>query len=121
MSVRISVRQVRLQLGGNSILDGVDLEVAPGELMAVMGLSGSGKTSLLRCMAGLLRPTSGQIIVGDVDIVPLPEGELNERRRRMGMVFQYAALFDSLTVYENVVFGLKYHGGHPERELRELA
>jgi phospholipid/cholesterol/gamma-HCH transport system ATP-binding protein len=121
MSCGVTVRELRLVLGGKAVLDGVDLEVAPGQIAAVMGISGSGKTSLLKCLAGLQRPTSGEIRVGEAELTGLSEGELNEQRRRMGMVFQYAALFDSLSVYENVVFGLRHHGRRPERELRELA
>ena len=121
MSVGLSVVDVRLTFGGREVLRGVDLQVAPSEVVAVMGVSGSGKTSLLKCLAGLQRPTSGSIRVGEVEITALSESELNEQRRCIGMVFQYAALFDSLTVYENIVFGLKYHGGHKPRELRARA
>jgi len=121
VSVGVFVSDLRLAYGDREVLEGVDLEVEPGEIVAVMGVSGGGKTSLLKCLAGLLRPTSGKILVGDVDLTALSETELNEQRRRMGMVFQYAALFDSLSVYENVVFGLRYNGRHPESELREVA
>jgi phospholipid/cholesterol/gamma-HCH transport system ATP-binding protein len=121
MSVGISVRGLQYAVVGRQILRGVDLEVAPGEIVAVMGISGGGKTSFLKCMAGLIRPTGGQILVGDVDLTALGEVELNDQRRGMGMVFQYAALFDSLTVYENVVFALKHRGKTSERGLRKLA
>lgn len=121
MSVPISVVDLRYSVSGREILRGVDLEVAPGEIMAVMGVSGGGKTTLLKCLGGLMRPTGGRIHIGDVELTALNETELNEQRRHMGMVFQYAALFDSLTVFENVVFGLKYHGGHSPRALREIA
>jgi phospholipid/cholesterol/gamma-HCH transport system ATP-binding protein len=121
MSAPISVRGLRYLVAGKSVLQGVNLEVASGEVVSIMGISGGGKTSLLKCMAGLLRPTGGQICIGDRDIAAMPEAELNAQRRRMGMVFQYAALFDSLTVYENVVFGPKFHERRPEGELRELA
>jgi phospholipid/cholesterol/gamma-HCH transport system ATP-binding protein len=121
MSVGVSVQQVAFQVGDRSILQCVDLEIAPGEVVAIMGISGSGKTSMLKCLAGLQRPTAGRILVGDLDLVALDEARLNDQRRRMGMVFQYAALFDSLTVFENVVFGLRFHGGRRERELREAA
>lgn len=121
MKVGVSVEDLRYEVPGRSILRGVDLEVKPGEVVSVMGISGGGKTSMLKCMAGLVRPTGGHIRIGDVDLVALSEAELNAQRRRMGMVFQYAALFDSLSVYENVVFGLRYHGGHSDRELREIA
>jgi phospholipid/cholesterol/gamma-HCH transport system ATP-binding protein len=76
---------------------------------------------LLKCIAGLVRPDGGKIRIDDVELTDLSESDLNEQRRRMGMVFQYAALFDSLTVYENVVFGLRHHTRTPERELRRIA
>lgn len=121
MSAGIAVEGLRFAVGGRAVLQGVHLEVAAGEIVAVMGISGSGKTTLLKCMAGLVRPTGGSIRVGEAEITGLAEEALNEQRRRLGMVFQYAALFDSLTVYENVVFGVRYHGRHQEDELRELA
>ena len=121
MSAGITVRGLELVFGDRAVLSGIDLDVTPGEVVTVMGLSGSGKTSLLRCMAGLQRPTAGEIHIGDVEITGLTEPELNRQRRQMGMVFQYAALFDSLTVYENVVFALKYHERRSEGELRALA
>lgn len=121
MSVGVTVEALRYDVAGRSILRGVDLEARPGEVVSVMGISGGGKTSLLKCMAGLVRPTGGHIRIGNVDLTELTEPQLNDRRRRMGMVFQYAALFDSLSVYDNVVFGLRYHGGHTESELREVA
>jgi len=117
----IVVSDLRLAFGEKSVLAGVDLRVREGEVLAVMGISGGGKTSLLKCMAGLLRPTSGSITIGDVELTGLSETELNQRRRRLGMVFQYAALFDSLTVFENVVFGVRFHERRPEAELREIA
>src|SRR5204863_9549390 len=121
MSVGISVRDLRYSVPGREILKGVDLEVAPGEVLTVMGVSGGGKTSMLKCLAGLLRPAGGSIRIGDVELTELSEAGLNEQRRCMGMVFQYAALFDSLSVYENVVFALKHRGGYKEPYLRKLA
>lgn len=121
MSVGVTVQDLEFAVADRSILRGVHLEVAPGEVVAIMGVSGGGKTSLLKCLSGLQRPTAGHILVGDVDLTALDEARLNEQRRKMGMVFQYAALFDSLTVFENVIFGLRFHGGHAEKELRETA
>ncbi len=117
----MTVTALEYRVGGKHVLRGVDLEARQGEIVTVMGISGGGKTSLLKCMAGLVRPTAGTIHIGDAEISRMRESELNEQRRKTGMVFQYAALFDSLTVYENVVFGLKQHGGHRESELRERA
>mgnify|MGYP000639837990 CR=1 FL=1 len=105
---------------GREILRGVDLAVRPGELLSVVGISGGGKTSLLKCMAGLLRPTAGEIRIDGTDLASLSEAALTEQRRRMGMVFQYAALFDSLTVFDNVAFGLRYHRLAPPARIRQI-
>lgn len=120
MGARVRVRDLRYRVRDREILSGVDLQVEPGEILAIMGLSGSGKTTLLKCIAGLVRPTSGAIEIGDVEIARLSENQLYPVRRRIGMVFQYAALFDSLTVYENVAFGLRYHGERDEAKIRAV-
>ena len=116
----ISVRQVEFRVPEKTILRDINLDVARGEVLAIMGMSGGGKTSLLKCMAGLVKPTSGQILIGGEDIVPMPEGELDRVRLKLGLVFQYAALFDSLTVYQNVAFGLRYHSRLGKREMDEV-
>src|SRR5256885_7966543 len=105
----IKVRGLTYEVPEKRILHDIDLDVAPGEIVAVMGMSGSGKTTLLKCLAGLIKPTSGSVVIDDRDIVPMRESELDEVRLRIGLVFQYAALFDSLTVYDNVAFGLSHH------------
>lgn len=97
----------------------LDLNVKKGETLAVMGMSGAGKSTLLKCMAGLLRPSAGQLLIDGTDIARMKESDLDGVRRRLGMVFQYAALFDSLTVYENVAFGLKRHTRMTEAQIRE--
>lgn len=106
--------------GGRTILDGVSLTVPTGRTMAVMGLSGSGKTSLLKCVAGLAPVAGGRIWIGEDQVVGLDEKELNAVRRRIGYVFQYAALFDSMTVYDNVAFGPRRRGMPPGPEMDAL-
>jgi phospholipid/cholesterol/gamma-HCH transport system ATP-binding protein len=101
------VRDLYHKIDQKEILRGVDVEALPGEILCVMGMSGSGKTTLLHCIGGLTSPTSGEIWIGNDQIVGLNEDELNTVRERMGMVFQYAALFDSLNVFDNVSFGLR--------------
>jgi phospholipid/cholesterol/gamma-HCH transport system ATP-binding protein len=116
--VPVRVRGLALEYGSAKVLSGVQLDAAPGEITAVMGVSGSGKTSLLKCMAGLARPTAGEIWIGEVNIASMRETDLNVERRRVGMVFQYAALFDSMTVYDNVAFGLRHQRRLPEARIR---
>ena len=101
------------------VLQGLDLEVPRGSTLTVMGGSGSGKTVLLRLIAGLIKADRGQIRTLGVDITLLREDALLPLRRRMGFVFQGAALFDSLTVYENVAYPLREHASLPEAEIAE--
>ena len=116
----IEVRNLRFEVPGKQILKGVTLGVGPGEILSVMGMSGSGKTTVLHCMGGLTVPTSGEIRIGDAQIVGMDENALNRVRERMGMVFQYAALFDSLTVFENVAFGLRRRRKLPTDEIKKI-
>lgn len=113
----LSVRNLCSTLGGRQILDQVSFEVQRGEIFGVMGLSGAGKSTLLKNIMGLLRPQSGEIIIAGTNIIGLPEGKLNLVRAKMGMCFQYAALFDSLSVFENIAFGLRRQR-RPEDEIR---
>ena len=87
----------------------VSLTIEDGETLAIIGGSGSGKSTLLRLLIGLIRPTSGEIYIGDQEISNLSEREMKPIRLHMGMVFQYSALFDSMTVGDNVAFGLREH------------
>lgn len=103
---RIAIRDVRFTIDAREILKGIDVEVAPGEILCVMGLSGSGKSTLLKLVSGLARATSGQIEIDGEEITGLTERQLDEVRAKMGVVFQYAALFDSMTVFDNISFGL---------------
>ena len=105
----IELRDVVVAYDTRVILDSVNLTIADGETLVILGGSGSGKSTLLRLLIGLQRPTSGQTIVDDVDITTLSEEEFNKVRQKMGMVFQYSALFDSMSVGENVAFGLREH------------
>ena len=89
-------------------------------LLAIIGGSGSGKSTFLRLLIGLIKPTSGQILIDGQDIVPMSEAELNKVRLKMGMVFQYSALFDSMTVGENVAFGLREHTKLSDADIKEI-
>ncbi len=99
----ISVKGLSHRFGDREVLKDISFEVAQGELLALMGSSGGGKTTLLRCISGLIPPTEGQVFVAGIDAV----GEPERARSAMGMVFQYAALFDSMTVSENILFGIR--------------
>lgn len=101
------------------VLEGLTFSVSRGETLVVMGGSGSGKTVLLRHIAGLMQPDAGQVRVFGVNIEDLSEEELLPIRRRMAYVFQGAALFDSLTTYENVAYALREHTDLAEAEIRE--
>jgi len=114
----IIVDHLSYSIEGKLVLDEVSFELYPGEIFGVMGLSGAGKSTLLHNIMRLVQPQSGRIIVHGVDITTAPEAELNEVRLRMGMAFQYSALFDSMTVYANVAFGLRRRNV-PEPEVRE--
>lgn len=102
----IEVRGVTYDVGARRILSDVDLDADTGEVTAIMGMSGSGKTSLLKCLSGLVKPSGGTIRVGGELITGRSERDLERVRLGIGLVFQYAALFDSLSVYDNVSFGL---------------
>ena len=113
----IELEQLCYAIDGKAILDRVDLTIQPGEIFAVMGRSGTGKTTLLRLIIGLVRPTEGRVLVNGADVTQLREPELDELRKGMGMVFQGAALFDSMTVGENVGFALVEHRRLPASRL----
>ena len=103
---KIRLRNVRKSFGEKLVLDGIDLDIMPGTSMVIIGGSGTGKSVLLKCILGLLEPDSGSIEIDGTDIIPLHPREQEAIRSRIGMLFQNGALFDSLPVWENVVFGL---------------
>jgi phospholipid/cholesterol/gamma-HCH transport system ATP-binding protein len=115
---------VEKTLGGQPVLQGVNMEIPRGKVTTVIGKSGSGKSVLLKHMIGLLRPDRGQVLVDETDITRLSARELNEVRKKFAMLFQGAALFDSLTVLENVAFPLrektKLKAAEVERKVLEM-
>ena len=117
----IRIRGLKKRLGSKQVLDGVDLEIADGETIVILGRSGTGKSVLLKHIIGLMTPDAGSIEIDDVDMVGLDEKELTAVRRRFGMLFQSAALFDSLTVGENVALPLREHTDLDDAEVRRRA
>ena len=103
----LELRDVAVSLAGRSILHDVNLSVAPGESIALIGQSGGGKSVLLRVILGLLRPSSGEVALWGSEVARAPEAEWNVARRRIGCVFQSGALFDSVSVFDNVAFPLR--------------
>jgi phospholipid/cholesterol/gamma-HCH transport system ATP-binding protein len=118
---KIRVVGLMKSFGGKQVLRGVDLDVFEGETLVILGGSGSGKTVLIKCIIGLIDPDAGEIYVKDREITGLGEKEMNEVRKRFGMLFQGAALFDSMTVWENVGFGLRQQTRLDEEEIRRVA
>jgi phospholipid/cholesterol/gamma-HCH transport system ATP-binding protein len=105
----ITVRDVVNRFGAQLVHDGVSFDVYPGEVLGIVGGSGSGKSVLLRTMLGLHRPNSGTVLIEDKDITKLPESELLAVKRRYGVTFQHGALFTALTVAENVQLPIREH------------
>ena len=116
----IKIVNVIKKFGKKVALNNINLEIADGETLAIIGGSGSGKSTLLRLMIGLIQPTSGEIWIGDDEISRLDEKEMMRVRLRMGMVFQYSALFDSMTVGDNVAFGLIEHTDYSRERIQSI-
>lgn len=121
MTAKIALSGVAKRFGSKVVLAGVDLEVAPGESMVIIGGSGTGKSVLIKCILGLIAPDAGSIMIDGHNIVGLTGAALAASRARFGMLFQGGALFDSLPVWRNVSFALSRGGGGHARELRALA
>jgi phospholipid/cholesterol/gamma-HCH transport system ATP-binding protein len=115
----IKLVDLHKSFGRQKVLDGLDIEIEEGKTTVIIGRSGGGKSVLLKHIIGLLRPDRGQVLIDGVDITKLNDRELNEIRKKFGMLFQEAALFDSMTVGENVAFPLREHTSMKEKEIRE--
>jgi phospholipid/cholesterol/gamma-HCH transport system ATP-binding protein len=121
---KISIRGLKKSFGRKIVLNGVDLEVAPGESLVIIGGSGSGKSVLLKCLLGLLRPDAGTIEIDGAAMTGADKRTRETLRHKMGMLFQGGALFDSLNIWENVAFALNEGSGRrrPDRvETRKIA
>jgi phospholipid/cholesterol/gamma-HCH transport system ATP-binding protein len=120
----VELRHVSLSFEDKPALDDVSFRLATGETLVLLGVTASGKSVLLKLILGLLKPDAGQVLVDGQDLVPLAESQLFPVRRKMGIVFQEGALFDSLSVYENVAYRLREEGDKDEerieRRVREV-
>ena len=116
----IRLKNVSKRFGEKVALKDISLTIEKGETVAIIGASGSGKSTLLRLMIGLDRPSGGEIHIGGDNITAMSENVLDRVRLRMGMVFQYSALFDSMSVGENVAFGLREHTDKGDDEIRHI-
>ncbi len=116
----IKIKNVSKYFGQKAALKNINLEIGDGETLAIIGGSGSGKSTLLRLMIGLIKPSEGEIWIGDDEISHMDEKEITRVRLKMGMVFQYSALFDSMTVGDNVAFGLVEHSDLPKDKIQEI-
>lgn len=116
----IELKQVSKSFGNRHILNGVNLSVADGETLVILGASGSGKSTILKLIIGLLQPDAGDVLIHGQNVTAITEDAWNKVRRHMGMVFQYSALFDSMTIGENVAFGLRQHENMTEEQIQTV-
>ena len=118
---KIELRGLKKAFGAKTVLDGIDLTVGAGESVVIIGGSGTGKSVMLKCILGLLWPDAGSIRIDGAEVAALSGRAREAHTSKIGMLFQGSALFDSLTVWENVVFALRSRSGVSKREAREIA
>jgi phospholipid/cholesterol/gamma-HCH transport system ATP-binding protein len=118
---KIEIRGLKKRFGSKVVLDGLDLDVGDGESVVIIGGSGTGKSVLLKCILGLLDPEAGSIKVDGQEVIGLSTREREQVNRKFGMLFQSAALFDSLSVWENVAFGLISAQGRSKKDAKPIA
>jgi phospholipid/cholesterol/gamma-HCH transport system ATP-binding protein len=116
----IRIVDLNKSFGSNKVLCGVNLEIQRGETMVIIGQSGSGKSVLIKHLIGLIKPDRGEVYIDGVEITRLKEAELHKVTRKFGMLFQGSALFDSMTVAQNVGFGLERYMNFPSQRINEL-
>ena len=116
----VEIRDVNFAYDSRPILKGINMDFPKGKLIAIMGLSGCGKTTILRHIGGVLKPTKGYVKVDGQIIHDLDRGGLYEMRRKMGMLFQFGALFTDMSVFDNVAFQMREHTDLPEEIIRDM-
>ena len=119
--VKIAVSGLKKSFGNKRVLNGIEIDVAPGESLVIIGGSGTGKSVLIKCILGLMQPDAGSIRVDGTETTGLGRSAREALMRRFGMLFQGSALFDSLRVWENVAFGLIQGRGMPRQQARNVA
>ncbi len=115
----IEFKEVHKYFGEKKVLKGLTFTIKEGNVCVIMGPSGTGKSTVIKLMVGLLKPTSGDVIVEGVEIAQTDEKELLSIRQKIGFAFQFGALFDSMTIYENISFPLREHSDLSEAEIKE--
>ncbi len=116
----VNVENLNVQFGQQQVLRDITLKIPAGQTVAILGESGCGKTVLMKSIVGLVKPTSGRVCFDDEDINLLNDRQISHMRLRFGFVFQNAALFDSMTIGQNVAFPLRQHGGFSDAQVREM-
>lgn len=116
----VGIEDLHFSYDGRPVLQGINMTIPRGKVVAIMGGSGCGKTTLLRCIGGQLRPTGGRVRLERSEVSSMSESALYGLRRRMGMLFQFGALFTDMTVFENVAFPMREHTDLPEETIRDL-
>lgn len=117
MDIAISIRNLKKRFGEKEVLKGVDLDILRHKTTVIMGLSGSGKSTIIKHIVGLLKPDSGSILIDGVDVAKADEKTIFQIRKKVGFLFQSGALFDSMNVYENVAFPLREHTKLSNKEI----
>jgi len=115
----IEFKKVWKKFGEQLVIKNLSLQIEPREIFFVLGVTGAGKTALIRMLIGLIKPDQGEILIDQERVETMSEDELKELRRKCGMIFQFPTLFDSLTVFENIAFGLRRHFALSESEIKE--
>lgn len=118
--ILVDIEDLQFNYDGRPVLQGINMKIPRGKVIAIMGGSGCGKTTLLRCIGGQLRPTGGLVRLANSQVSKMSEAELYRLRRKMGMLFQFGALFTDVSVFENVAFPLREHTDLSEEMIRDL-
>lgn len=118
--ILVDIENLQFSYDGRPVLQGINMKIPRGKVVAIMGGSGCGKTTLLRCIGGQLRPTGGRVRLEKHQVCEMTEDELYRLRRKMGMLFQFGALFTDMTVFDNVAFPLREHTDMTEEMIRDL-